>query len=178
MYIYISYNCQKICLFMIRLKKLHHSAYRCQDSEETRKFYEDFLELQLIKVLEITITKTDRKTNVLHTFYTLRDGSCIAFFEDPETKFNFKKQRDFDLHIAFEVGLKDLNKMYKKGLENNIETRGIINHGFIKSVYFRDPNGYVIELSYPQEKLGNEKYEDNLKKLSDWQKNKIKNFSI
>ena len=25
------------------IKGLHHNAYRCKDSEETRKFYEDFL---------------------------------------------------------------------------------------------------------------------------------------
>jgi catechol-2,3-dioxygenase len=28
-----------------------------------------------------------------------------------------------------------------------IETRGISDHGFIDSIYFRDPNGYVIELT-------------------------------
>jgi len=29
------------------IKGLHHNAYRCRDSEETRKFYEDFLGLPL-----------------------------------------------------------------------------------------------------------------------------------
>ena len=29
------------------IKGLHHNAYRCRDSEETRKFYEDFLGLEL-----------------------------------------------------------------------------------------------------------------------------------
>ena len=100
---------------MSKLIKLHHSAYRCRDSEETRKFYEEFLELKLVKVLEIKNTKSNRKTDVLHTFYQLKDGSCIAFFEEPNKKFEFKNQRDFDLHIAFEVTLDDLNKMYKKG---------------------------------------------------------------
>ena len=28
-----------------------------------------------------------------------------------------------------------------------IEHRGISDHGFIPSVYFRDPNGYVVELA-------------------------------
>ena len=28
-----------------------------------------------------------------------------------------------------------------------VETRGIADHGFIQSIYFRDPNGYVIELT-------------------------------
>ena len=27
------------------------------------------------------------------------------------------------------------------------ELRGISDHGFIHSIYFRDPNGYVIELT-------------------------------
>ena len=158
---------------MTKLLKLHHSAYRCKDSEETRKFYEEFLELKLVKVLEIKNTKTDRKTNALHTFYQLKDGSCIAFFEEPDTEFNFKKQRDFDLHIAFEVSELDLQRMFKKGNNSKIETRGIIDHGFIKSIYFRDPNGYVIELTYPTEKLNNNSYEMNMKILKEWQKQKF-----
>ena len=158
---------------MTKLLKLHHSAYRCKDSEETRKFYEEFLELKLVKVLEIKNTKTDRKTNVLHTFYQLKDGSCIAFFEEPETEFNFKKQRDFDLHIAFEVSDSDLQRMFEKGKNSEIETRGIIDHGFIKSLYFRDPNGYVIELTYPTEKLNNKSYETNMKILKEWQDQKF-----
>jgi catechol-2,3-dioxygenase len=28
-----------------------------------------------------------------------------------------------------------------------MRTRGISDHGFIDSIYFRDPNGYVIELT-------------------------------
>ena len=35
-----------------------------------------------------------------------KDSSAIAFFEDPFSPFKFKKQRDFDLHIAFEVTFK------------------------------------------------------------------------
>ena len=73
---------------MNKLIKLHHSAYRCKDSEETRKFYEDFLELRLVKVLEIKTTKTSRETDVLHTFYQIKDGSCIAFFEEPKENVN------------------------------------------------------------------------------------------
>ena len=37
--------------------------------------------------------------------------------------------------------------MLAKGKAQGIETRGIIDHGFIHSIYFRDPNGYVIELT-------------------------------
>ena len=159
---------------MSKILKLHHSAYRCKDSEETRKFYEDFLGLELVKVLEIKSTKTNRKTQVLHTFYQLRDGSCIAFFEEPLADFNFKNQRDFDLHIALQVSEKDLNIMYKKGINANIETRGIIDHGFIQSIYFRDPNGYVIELTYPNKNIKDLSHSKNLEILKEWQITKDK----
>ena len=62
---------------------LHHNAYRCRDSEETRKFYEDFLGLPLVNAFEIRATKTGRETRVLHSFYQMKDGSCLAFFEVP-----------------------------------------------------------------------------------------------
>ena len=37
--------------------------------------------------------------------------------------------------------------MLAKGKAAGIETRGISDHEFIHSIYFRDPNGYVIELT-------------------------------
>ena len=129
------------------IKKLHHAAYRCENSEETRKFYEDFLGLPLVHAFEINETKTGRKTSVLHTFYRMDDDSYLAFFEAPDQPFNFINQHDFDLHIALEVTASVLIEMFEKGKKNNIETRGISDHGFISSIYFRDPNGYVVELT-------------------------------
>jgi len=128
------------------IRKLHHNAYRCRDSEQTRAFYEDFLGLPLAGTLEIKETKSGRATNTLHTFYRLDDGSYLAFFEAPDMPFEFKTQHDYDLHIALEVGRDALNEMFAKGKGQGIETRGVSNHGFIDSIYFRDPNGYVIEL--------------------------------
>ena len=62
----------------IDIKGLHHHAVRCRDSEETRKFYEDFLGLPFVGALEIKETKSGRKTSTLHTFYRLADGSHLA----------------------------------------------------------------------------------------------------
>jgi catechol 2,3-dioxygenase-like lactoylglutathione lyase family enzyme len=129
------------------IRKLHHAAYRCRDSEETRRFYEDFLGLTLAGTLEIDETKSGRKTRTLHTFYRLDDGSFIAFFEAPDMPFDFKRQHDFDLHIAFEVESDTLDAMLNKGRAAGIETRGVSDHHFIHSIYFRDPNGYVVELT-------------------------------
>lgn len=128
------------------IRKLHHAAYRCRDSEETRRFYEDFLGLPLASVLEIKETKTGRETQVLHSFFRLDDGSHLAFFEAPDQPFDFKAQHDFDLHIALEVDASVLRPMLEKGKASGIDTRGVSDHQFIESIYFRDPNGYVIEL--------------------------------
>jgi catechol 2,3-dioxygenase-like lactoylglutathione lyase family enzyme len=129
------------------IRGLHHAAYRCRDSEETRAFYEDFLGLALANAFEISETKSGRATHVLHSFYAMDDGSCIAFFEDPETPFDFKQQHDYDLHIALEIAHDQLQPMLDKGKHAGIECRGISDHGGIHSIYFRDPNGYVVELT-------------------------------
>lgn len=129
------------------IKGLHHNAYRCRDSEETRRFYEDFLGLPLVNAFNIRETKSGRTTDVLHSFYRMDDGSCLAFFEVPDMPFEFKPQHDYDLHIALEVAPDDLTRMFEAGKAAGVETRGISDHGFIDSIYFRDPNGYVIELT-------------------------------
>jgi catechol 2,3-dioxygenase-like lactoylglutathione lyase family enzyme len=128
------------------IRKLHHNAWRCRDSEQTRAFYEDFLGLPLVETLLIEHSKTGRATSTLHTFYRLDDGSHLAFFEAPDLPFEFKPQHDFDMHIALEVAPEALQPMLAKGRALGIETRGPSDHGMIDSIYFRDPNGYVIEL--------------------------------
>jgi catechol 2,3-dioxygenase-like lactoylglutathione lyase family enzyme len=161
------------------IKGLHHNAYRCRDSEETRKFYEDFLGLPLVNAFKIETTMTGRKTGsgVLHSFFRLDDGSALAFFEAPDMPFEFKEQHDFDLHIALEVSQEHLHRMFAKGKTEGREVRGISDHKFIDSIYFRDPNGYVIELTAKKE--GHDAAMDPAKSrareiLNDWQKAKPK----
>ena len=159
------------------IKGLHHNAYRCRDSEETRRFYEDFLGLPLVNAFRISETKSGRKTEVLHSFYRMDDGSCLAFFEAPDMPFEFKEQHDYDLHVALEVTQEDLRRMFEKGKATGFHTRGIADHGFIDSIYFRDPNGYVIELT--AKRAGSQRQmEDAAKRahaaLAEWQGGKGK----
>jgi len=157
------------------IKGLHHNAYRCRDSEETRAFYEDFLELPLADAFRIGETKTGRQTSALHSFYKLGDGSFLAFFEVPNMPFEFKDQHDFDLHIALEVDKATQDRFFAKGKEAGIETRGVADHGFIQSIYFRDPNGYVIELTALTDKAPDYVADSGTKahaSLLDWQATK------
>jgi catechol 2,3-dioxygenase-like lactoylglutathione lyase family enzyme len=130
-----------------QVRAFHHVAYRCRDSEETRRFYEDFLGLELAQAFVIERTATGREAAVLHSFYRLGDGTFLAFFEAPDSPFDFKARHDFDLHVAMEVAPERLGTMLAKGKAAGIETRGPSDHGVMRSIYFRDPNGYVVELA-------------------------------
>jgi catechol 2,3-dioxygenase-like lactoylglutathione lyase family enzyme len=129
------------------IRGLHHNAYRCRNSEETRRFYEDFLGLRLASAIPLDEPGNGRKGFALHTFFELGDGSYLAFFEVPGRPFDFKRQDTLDLHIALEVTPEDLDAMFERGRAEEREVRGIVDHGFVRSIYFRDPNGYVIELT-------------------------------
>ena len=164
----------------VMIKKLHHSVYRCRDSEETRAFYEDFLGLPLVNSILLNETKTGNKVRFLHTFYALDDSSCLAFFEVPDTPFEFKVQDDFDLHIALEVSRDDLHTMFEKGKKAGIETRGISDHGFLDSIYFRDPNGYVVELCTPRDnhdEAMNPARNGARVQLDQWQQSKLRDVA-
>jgi catechol 2,3-dioxygenase-like lactoylglutathione lyase family enzyme len=128
---------------------LHHNAWRCSDSERTRAFYEDLLGLPLVRAFEIGRTKTGRDVRALHSFYALADGSCLAFFEVPGMPFTFKAQHDYDLHIALQVAADDLLTLKARAEAAGLAVRGVADHGFIHSIYLRDPDGYVVELTAP-----------------------------
>jgi len=69
------------------IRGLHHNAYRCRDSEETRAFYKDFLGLRMVSAFEIN------EGRALHTFFEMDDGSCLAFFEVPGSPFDLRHAR-------------------------------------------------------------------------------------
>jgi catechol 2,3-dioxygenase-like lactoylglutathione lyase family enzyme len=126
---------------MTKIQGLHHNAYRCRDSEETRAWYEEFLGLPLVSAFEID------QGRGLHTFFQMADGSCLAFFEAPGKPFDFKRQDGIDLHIALGVDNDVFEAMLAKAQAEGREVRGPVDHGFCRSLYLRDPNGYIVELT-------------------------------
>lgn len=122
-------------------------AFRCRDSEETRIFYEEVIGLPLAAAMPIETSATGRAVRVMHTFFQLKDGSFVAFFEVPGAPFDFKAQHDFDLHMALEADPEEVERATAVAKARGVEVRGPSEHGFIRSTYFRDPNGYVVELA-------------------------------
>ena len=66
----------------VPVRGLHHFAWRCRDSEETRRFYEDLLGLPLVHVIKSDhVPSTGEYCPYVHIFFQMRDGSYIAFFD-------------------------------------------------------------------------------------------------
>lgn len=133
------------------IHRFHHFAWRCRDAEETRKFYEDLLGLPLTHVIRAdTVPSTGEKCPYLHLFFQLRDGSSIAFFDlgDNEVADPSPNTPFWVNHLALKVGSLDSLGAAKRRLdEAGVDVLGVTDHGFVRSIYFRDPNGIRLELT-------------------------------
>jgi glyoxylase I family protein len=131
--------------------RLHHFAYRCRDAEETRQFYEDVLGLPLVHVVkETTVPSTGEKTPFVHLFFELKDGSCIAFFDlgDNVKPAPSPNTPAWVNHLALKVpSVKDVEVMKTRLEANGVSVVGVTDHGFVKSIYFFDPNGIRLEFT-------------------------------
>lgn len=163
---------------------VHHTAYRCRDAEETRAFYEDKLGFPMTLALEIEEEpSTGNPLKYLHIFFDIGshkadEPAYIAFFELPDTpadETTFAQKWGFDLHLAMRVnGHADLAAWKTRLRDNGIAVKGPIDHGICSSIYFSDPNGYVLEFAAENEKeravLAQEAAEAraNLAKWQEW----------
>ncbi len=133
------------------LTNFHHVAYRCRDAQETRAFYEGVLGMPLSIALDFTeISGTDTKLEYMHLFFQLEDGNFIAFFDAPDTvrPDHFKKQSGFNRHVAFETkSMAALDDYLARLKQHGIDYWGPLDHGFVRSIYFYDPNGINLEIT-------------------------------
>lgn len=140
---------------------VHHTAYRCRDAEETRAFYEDRLGFPMTLALEIEEEpSTGNPLKYLHIFFDIGshkadEPAYIAFFELPDTpadETTFARKWGFDLHLAMRVDSHEDLQAWKSRLrEQGIPVKGPIDHGICSSIYFSDPNGYVLEFAAENE---------------------------
>lgn len=134
------------------IRGIHHTAFRCRDAAETRRFYEGILGLPLAAALAFDKEPgTGAPLNYMHLFFELGDGNYIAFFDLPDSanETKFKKKSGFNLHVAFEVAARsDLDTFKQRFAEHGIESHGPIDHHFVQSIYAWDPNGIQIEITW------------------------------
>lgn len=137
----------------VPVRGLHHFAYRCKDTEETRRFYEDILGLPLVHVIrEDHVPSTGEYCPYVHIFFRMTDGSHIAFFDlgddvRPDPSPNTPAWVN---HLALRVdSVEDLKRAKARLEAEGIEVLGITDHHIIESIYFFDPNGIRLELTTP-----------------------------
>jgi len=134
-----------------KIHRLHHYATRCKNAEQTRSFYEDLLGLPLAHVIRAdTVPSTGEHSPYVHLFFRLEDGSFIAFFDlgDGQAAEPSPNTPAWVQHIAFTVESEAaLAAMRKRLIESGIDVIGPVEHGFVCSIYFFDPNGVRLELT-------------------------------
>jgi catechol 2,3-dioxygenase-like lactoylglutathione lyase family enzyme len=134
--------------------RLHHTAYVTRDLEATRAFYEDVVGAPLVA----TYTEMDelfgKERTYAHCFFELADGSALAFFQfadaGDQAEFGPEIPSSPFIHIALHV-----DKATQAELEARIAAAGIVepdtyvlDHGYCRSVYVKDPNGMILEFTY------------------------------
>jgi glyoxylase I family protein len=134
-----------------KIRRMHHHAVRTDDMEMTRRFYEDLLGMPMVGAFKSsTEHHTGEKTTFLHCFFELGDGSSLAFFQFPpgtHEPANKLPPDGIDHHIAVAVpDFDDIVRLKEKFDELGYLNCGI-NHGSCYSLYVRDPNGMLLELT-------------------------------
>jgi glyoxylase I family protein len=136
----------------IGVRQFHHHAFRTDDMEATRAFYEDVLGCPLIGTfVETTDPVTEEPSNYIHCFFEFADGTALAFFQFQEGLYKESairgNQDPFDHHIALEVESKEAVFAFRDRLEAAGYEHMLIDHGYCYSIYMHDPNGMQVELT-------------------------------
>jgi len=136
-----------------RTMGIHHFAYKCRNAAETRKFYEEGLGLPLVAVLEEkdTLTTTGDRLSFVHFFFEMGDGNYLAFFDfgDSAAPVLDAQTPKFANHLALRVEDETALMKARARLEEiGVRVDGPLDHDFVRSIYFWDPNGIRLEYAY------------------------------
>jgi glyoxylase I family protein len=134
----------------MKIKRIHHVAYRCNDAKETVEFYQNVLGMDFVlAIAEDRVPSTKAPDPYMHVFLDAGMGNVLAFFELPNSPKMGKDGNtpDWVQHFAMEVETFDELLAAKTRLvSEGLDVLGPTNHGIFQSIYFRDPNGHRIEL--------------------------------
>lgn len=138
-----------------RLNGVHHSARPTWKLKETVEFYRDTLGLALIHSVSARGWGRGAHPDFLHFFFDSGAGSSIAFFyylahPQPGHLVHHPKFDSDASHTAWQVETRDELMAWRDRLESSgVAIEFQIEHEVIESIYFRDPNGYFLEITHP-----------------------------
>ena len=129
----------------IQTQGVHHITFVGSNREAIIDFYQGVLGMPLI-FEQPNLDVPDE----LHLYFDPGDGRLITFFVRP-TRVNDPAPNPQNIgnlhHIAFTVSFATFTQIASRLKELGIENTGPIDRGFMDSIYFRDPNGQLLEMA-------------------------------
>ena len=134
--------------------RLHHNAYVVKDHEANRHFLEDVLGIPLVATWCEKTYRADlgREVAFCHTFFGLKDGGALAFFQfadDEMYKLTQAKQPP-QVGSHYHIALKASDQTYEE-LKRRLNAAGEkfreTDHGYCKSIYTATPDGMLLEFT-------------------------------
>ncbi len=129
----------------IQAQGVHHITFVGSNRQATIDFYQGVLGMPL--VFEQPNLDVPEET---HLYFDPGDGRLITFFVRP-TRQNDPTPNPQDIgnlhHLAFAVSHATYTQIAQRLKELGIWNTGPIDRGFMDSIYFRDPNGQLLEMA-------------------------------
>jgi len=133
-----------------------HISLATIDMNATRAFYEDTLGF---KAVRCDIIKVKEGGEIRHVFFDTGQGQLLAFMEPrgvpgAPVEFDGGLNRPLGMpegvyHFAFEAGSQaELEAKRAELIAKGIKVTPVVDHDWAKSIYFKDPNGLMLEYSY------------------------------
>ena len=120
---------------------VHHLALIAKDTEETIRFYQDFLGFPLVELVE---NRDYAGSN--HFFFDIGNHNLLGFFDFPGYEHPAWQETIGGVqHLAISVTADQFDAAKKKLDEAGVDYLGP-DRGADNSMYFRDPNGVGLEL--------------------------------
>ena len=134
----------------MKLKQLHHFAWKCRDADETIEFYTTVLGLPHVHTIEKDhVPSTGAYAPYKHIFFQMPDKSCIAFFDLGDGLATTTNCANWIVHFAFNVDTKEeVDDWFVELTSRGLDVIGPTNHDdWIYSIYFFDPNNLRLEIT-------------------------------
>jgi glyoxylase I family protein len=129
----------------MRLLGLHHVTAIVEDLDRTTSFYRDVLGLALVEE-----GANDDDPGARHFWFGDAEGSpgtLVSFLEYPQMG-EAQQGRGGTHHFAFAVGSADEQVAWRDYLrERGVPCSEVFERGRFRSIYFRDPDGHLVEIA-------------------------------
>ena len=152
---------------------LSHAAYMTSDTAATTAFFTELLGMELVNaVLDDAIPSTGEPIPYFHSFFRMRDGSTVAFFEAPVlpplAAPTHPAYGTFN-HLALQVDSTEAVDEWADWLRSKgVDLIGPVDHQIIYSIYFHEPGGLRLEITTPLSTSWNDAAESAQASLADW----------